>query len=111
MTAEVYKNTISSGQWRSHNTWHKGKTREYIQDLFDIQREELITSEDDSPTGLNITREEVKHAVKLSKNNKVTGHDSSNWNNYIYHGGINLYISNLYYTIYSKGIILKEWLK
>ncbi|GJQ65256.1 hypothetical protein Trydic_g7383 [Trypoxylus dichotomus] len=49
--------------------------RKFIQELLEDRRQEAVEDECNSRTGSSITREQVQHAVKLAKNNKVPGPD------------------------------------
>lgn len=87
--------------------------KEYIQELFDDERQEDLINEDtDEESGPDITKEEVLYAIKLSKNNKAPGPDQIPIEilKLIKEEQIAILV-DLYNSVYNTGIIPKEWLQ
>lgn len=86
--------------------------KEYIQELFEDERQpEIITEEQDEENGPHITKEEVINAIKMMKSNRASGPDEipADIIKLIEEKHIGI-IVDLYNTIYNTGIIPKEWL-
>ncbi|XP_055380706.1 uncharacterized protein LOC129611541 [Condylostylus longicornis] len=64
-------NNIVLDQEQKKQVW-----KEYIEEVFDdISRTDALRTSETEPTGPSITTEEIKRAIKLSKNNKAPGPD------------------------------------
>lgn len=87
--------------------------KEYIQELFDDDRQQEMVEEDiERELGPTITKEEVMHAIKMAKSNKSPGPDEipAEIIKLITEDQIGIFVE-LYNTIYNTGIIPREWLR
>uniref|UniRef100_A0A8D8UNP4 Craniofacial development protein 2 n=1 Tax=Cacopsylla melanoneura TaxID=428564 RepID=A0A8D8UNP4_9HEMI len=84
--------------------------RQYIEELFDDDRPNLM--ETDAQSGPEITIEEIKNAIKTSKNRKSTGPDNIPTEVFKVFGENGLFvIKELFNEIYDTGKMPIEWLK